>query len=250
MNGEQEPCRGKAVLYRRTQPDHRRETENNLHAISGILSAALCAILAFQPLQDLADCPADLDAESVKGSVMENCAVQISYAIKDPVTAEWLSKSTGTVLVDDESRKIEKNIALSETFENERSVRMAERYYIDTNMFMNLPKSCGVLSIPGNLARFCPPRQCGQSAHRQPLHPNTLLLLSQKHNYRRLRHRSALERGWLMFKGSSWCNQWLVQTALVLICCRAKAAALAHISAGWPKQLFSMLCSCSWDGLY
>ncbi|MDD5298218.1 MAG: type IV secretory system conjugative DNA transfer family protein [Rhodocyclaceae bacterium] len=115
----------------------------------------LHCILAFQSLQDLSDCPADLDAESVKGSVMENCAVQISYAIKDPDTAEWLSKSTGTVLVDDEIRKIEKNIVLSETFEDERSVRMAERYYIDTNMFMNLPKACGVLSIPGSLARFC-----------------------------------------------------------------------------------------------
>jgi hypothetical protein len=115
----------------------------------------LHCILAFQSLQDLADCPADLDKDAVRGSVMENCAIQLSYAIKDPETAEWLAASTGTVLVDDESRRVSRNIALSETVEHERTLRQAERYLIDTNMFMNLPKGCGVLTTPGELARFC-----------------------------------------------------------------------------------------------
>lgn len=115
----------------------------------------LHCILAFQSLQDLADCPADLDKDAVRGSVMENCAIQLSYAIKDPDTAEWLAASTGTVLVDDESRRVTRNIALSETVDPGRTLRQAERYLIDTNMFMNLPKGCGVLSMPGQLAQFC-----------------------------------------------------------------------------------------------
>lgn len=114
----------------------------------------LHCILAFQSLQDLADCPADLDKDMVRGGVMENCAIQLSYAIKDPDTALWLSTSTGTILVDDESRTVQKNVALTETVHGERRISMAERPLIDTNMFMNLPKSCGVLAMPGTLARF------------------------------------------------------------------------------------------------
>jgi hypothetical protein len=59
-----------------------------------------------------------------------------------------------TILVDDETRTVQKNIALTETVHGERRISMAERPFIDTNMFMNLPKSCGVLAMPGTLARF------------------------------------------------------------------------------------------------
>jgi len=96
-----------------------------------------------------------LDKDMVRGAVMENCAIQLSYAIKDPDTALWLSTATGTILVDDETRTIKKNIAAAETVDKERRVSMAERPLVDTNMFMNLPKSCGVLAMPGALARFC-----------------------------------------------------------------------------------------------
>ena len=115
----------------------------------------LHCILAFQSLQDLADCPADLDKDAVRGGVMENCAIQLSYRIKDPETAEWLAASTGTILVDDESRKIEKNLALTETVSKERMVRQAERYFVDTNMLMNMPKGCGLLVGAGKLPSFC-----------------------------------------------------------------------------------------------
>ncbi len=115
----------------------------------------LHSILAFQSLQDLADCPADLDKDAVRGAVMENCSVQLSYAIKDPETAEWLSASTGVVLVDDEARQVRRNVALSETVDGDRTLRQAERYLVDTNMLMNLPKGCGVLAIVGRLAQFC-----------------------------------------------------------------------------------------------
>lgn len=112
-------------------------------------------ILAFQSLQDLADVPADLDKDSVRGAVMENCAIQLSYRIKDPETAEWLAKSTGTILVDDETRRVERNIALAETVLPERTIRQAERAYIDTNMLMNLPAGCGVLTGATKLPSFC-----------------------------------------------------------------------------------------------
>jgi len=115
----------------------------------------LHCILAFQSVQDLADVPGDLDKDSVRGSVMENCALQLSYRIKCPETAEWLAASTGIILVDDETRKIERNLALTETVLPERSVRMAERHLIDTNMIMNLPAGCGALVGATKLPAFC-----------------------------------------------------------------------------------------------
>jgi hypothetical protein len=79
----------------------------------------------------------------------------LDYRIKDPETAEWLAAATGTILVDDEVRKIERNLALSETVSAERTVRMAERFLIDRNMLMNLPAGCGVLSGASALPSFC-----------------------------------------------------------------------------------------------
>lgn len=112
-------------------------------------------ILAFQSLQDLADVPSDLDKDAVRGAVMENCQVQLSFRIKDPETAEWLAASTGIILVDDESRKIDKNIALTETVSGERTIRQAERFLCDCNMIQGMPKGCGLLVGATPLPSFC-----------------------------------------------------------------------------------------------
>lgn len=123
-------------------------------ALGAAAGWGLHCVLAFQSLQDLADCPADLDKDAVRGAVMENCAIQVSYAIKDPETAEWLARSTGKIQVDDEMRRVERNLALAETVLPERTIRQSERFFIDENMFLMLPKGCAVLTVPGELARF------------------------------------------------------------------------------------------------
>jgi hypothetical protein len=120
------------------------------------------SILAFQSFEDLRDCPADLDADMVKGAVIENCALQLSYRIKDSITAELLASATGTILVDTETRKIDKNVLLTETV-GERRISQSERYLVDVNMITSLPVpdqeketiGCGVLVGAGKLAQFC-----------------------------------------------------------------------------------------------
>jgi hypothetical protein len=122
----------------------------------------LLSILAFQSFEDLRDCPADLDADMVKGAVIENCALQLSYRIKDSITAELLASATGTILVDTETRKIDKNVLLTETV-GERRISQSERYLVDVNMITSLPVpdqeketiGCGVLVGAGKLAQFC-----------------------------------------------------------------------------------------------
>ena len=60
---------------------------------------------------------------------------------------------TGSILVDDEMRKVKTDIALTEKMETDRMIRQAERYYIDSNMLLNLPKFVGFVFTQSDLAK-------------------------------------------------------------------------------------------------
>ena len=124
-----------------------------LEALGAIRDKRAHVMIAHQSLGDLRDCPADLDPESVVASVNENCAIKMAYQVKDPDTALWLARMSGTILVDDETRQVKTNAGLTETRDGERTLRQAERPLIDTNMLHALPERCAVLYGAG-LAQF------------------------------------------------------------------------------------------------
>lgn len=96
-------------------------------------------IMAHQSIADLKDCPADLNGDSVVGAVVENTKFKLVYKLQDPETAEWVARMSGSILVDDETRKVEANQVLIEELSDDRTIRQAERYFIDSNMLLNLP---------------------------------------------------------------------------------------------------------------
>jgi hypothetical protein len=102
-------------------------------------------VLAHQSLGDLRDCSKDLNPDAVVDAVVENCRIKICYRVMNPATAEWLAAMSGSIQVDDETRKVERNIAQAETVMGERAIRQAERFYIDVNMLLNLPPSVSVV---------------------------------------------------------------------------------------------------------
>lgn len=110
-------------------------------------------IMAHQSIRDLYDCPADLDGDAVAGSVIENCKFMLVYRLRDPDTAEWVARMTGSILVDDEMRKVKTDMSLTETVETDRMIRQAERYFIDSNMLLNLPPFVGFVFTQNALAR-------------------------------------------------------------------------------------------------
>ncbi|HGJ5890508.1 MAG TPA: TraM recognition domain-containing protein, partial [Arsenophonus apicola] len=110
-------------------------------------------IMAHQSIKDLYDCPADLDGEAVAGSVIENCKFMLVYRLRDPDTAEWVAKMTGSILVDDEIRKVKTDMTLTEKIDTDRTIRQAERYYIDCNMLLNLPPFVGFAFTQNDLAK-------------------------------------------------------------------------------------------------
>lgn len=111
-------------------------------------------VLAFQSFMDLKDCPDDLNPDMVVGAIIENTPCKLIYRLEDPDTADWLARKSGMVLVDDETRVLEKNMVLSETTQGERSIRQGERCLFDTNKLMNLPAGWSVLFGQG-VAQAC-----------------------------------------------------------------------------------------------
>ncbi len=102
-------------------------------------------VLAHQSLGDLEDCPADINPKAVVDAVVENCRVKVCYRVQSPTTARWLAEMSGTILVDDESRTVRKNLALAETIEGQRSIRQADRFLVDENMLLNLLPTTAVV---------------------------------------------------------------------------------------------------------
>ncbi|AJJ53081.1 type IV secretory system Conjugative DNA transfer family protein (plasmid) [Yersinia pseudotuberculosis IP 32953] len=109
--------------------------------------------MAFQAIDDLRDCPADLNGDAVVGAVVENAKFKLVYKLQNPETAEWVAKMSGTILVDDESRKAKTSKVLTETIDDERTIRQAERYFIDSNMLLNLPPFVSYIFTATDLPR-------------------------------------------------------------------------------------------------
>lgn len=96
-------------------------------------------IMTLQSIDDMKDCSADLNADAIMGAVVENSKFKLVYRLMSPETAEWVAKMTGTILVDDEIRKAKTSTVLTEVIDDERTIRQAERYFVDSNMLLNLP---------------------------------------------------------------------------------------------------------------
>ena len=116
----------------------------SLQALGTIRDKSANVLLAHQSINDLRDVPADLDPEAVKSAVLENTAMKIVYRTQDPDTADWIAKRSGTIPAHKEMRDIETTEGLAEVTKSNRRLIETERYLIDSNTVLSLPKLCGV----------------------------------------------------------------------------------------------------------
>ncbi len=124
-----------------------------LEGLGAARDKRLHIVLAHQSLADLRDCAKDLNPDAVEGAIVDGCTIKICYKVLNPITAEWLAAMSGAAQVDDETRKVKRNVAQAEIVLGERNIRQTERYFIDTNMLLNLPKRVAVVYGVG-LAKF------------------------------------------------------------------------------------------------
>lgn len=101
-------------------------------------------VIAMQSLQDLLEAPKDLDPMAVMASVVENTACQIVYRIQDPQTAELLARKSGSVRVQQVSRKVTKGLLWTERLDG-KTLADAESFLFDMNKLMSMPKRWAVL---------------------------------------------------------------------------------------------------------
>lgn len=116
-----------------------------LEALGAARDKGLHLIMAHQSIADLRDCPKDLDPDAVVGAVLENTKIKLVYRVEMPETAQVFAEKSGTILVDDEIRNIERSLSLAESVSSERKVSQSEAPLIDKNEFLTLPTRCGVL---------------------------------------------------------------------------------------------------------
>lgn len=106
-------------------------------------------LLAYQSVDSLLKVPKDLDPQSTKTDIQNNAYIHFSYRTDHLETAEFYSGKSGTILVDDEIRHVEKNLAFGEDLRANREIRQAERPFIDVNQILSLPDNCGLLTGAG-----------------------------------------------------------------------------------------------------
>lgn len=114
-------------------------------ALKVIRDKGLHFILAHQSVTDLTNVPKNMDANAFAGSVMANCPLKFTYRAVDNETAQYFSEFSGKILVDDESRSVEKTLSLTDRVVAEKQIRQTERNYIDLNTMLSLPPRTGVL---------------------------------------------------------------------------------------------------------
>ncbi len=124
-----------------------------LEALGAARDKGVHLVLAHQSLGDLRDCTRDMNPDAVVDAVVENCRIKICYQVLNPETAGWLAAMSGQILVDDETRQVEKNLGQADIVSGERSIRQADRYLVDVNMLLNLPRGSAVVLGDG-LAKF------------------------------------------------------------------------------------------------
>ncbi|MDP1776222.1 MAG: TraM recognition domain-containing protein, partial [Moraxellaceae bacterium] len=95
----------------------------------------------------------DLTPEAVIGGVVENCAIKIAYKVRDPATADWLSRLSGTMLYTEESKSFTCTGHMGGEKVAQRTLRQAERPLVDINQLLALPNRTAVCYGVGR-ARF------------------------------------------------------------------------------------------------
>lgn len=116
-----------------------------LEALGAARDKGLHVIMAHQSIADLRDCPQDLEPDAVVGAVFENTKIKLVYRVEMPETAQIFAEKSGTILVDDETRLVDRSLSLAESISSERRLSQNEANLIEKNEFLTLPTGCGVL---------------------------------------------------------------------------------------------------------
>ncbi len=115
-----------------------------LNALGSIRDKGCNILLAHQSLGDFANCGADLSESAVRSTVLDTTPIKWLYRPADYETASWISSQTGQIKVATQTTQAVRNIELSESLSDNRTVSETTRNLVDVNTVQTLPKGCAV----------------------------------------------------------------------------------------------------------
>ena len=116
----------------------------SVNALGAIRDKGCNILLAHQSLGDFANCGSDLSEDGVRTTILDTTPIKWLYRPSDKDTASWISNQTGRILVSTQKSNTVRNLELSESLSESRSVGETERNLYDVNTIMSLPKGCAV----------------------------------------------------------------------------------------------------------
>lgn len=115
-----------------------------VNALGAIRDKGCNILLAHQSLGDFANCGSDLSESAVRTTILDTTPIKWLYRPADRDTASWISDQTGRIIVGTQSMETVRNLELSESLSETRTVGETERNLYDVNTVISLPKGCAV----------------------------------------------------------------------------------------------------------
>jgi hypothetical protein len=123
-------------------------------ALATIRSMNANIIVAHQSIDDLKDCPANMDNQSVVSAITENCNIKITYKVKAPETARYFAEMSGEILVEEPQYIYETTNSLTQQKKLTKTTREVASYYMEPNVFKALKKGEAVMFFNGLPQKF------------------------------------------------------------------------------------------------
>jgi hypothetical protein len=125
-----------------------------IKALSTIRSMNANIIVAHQSVDDLKDCPANMDSQSIVSAVTENCNIKVTYKVKAPETAQYFAEMSGERPVEESLFDYQVTSSLTQVKKLSKTTKETTSYYFEPNVFKALNKGEAVIFFEGLPQKF------------------------------------------------------------------------------------------------
>lgn len=125
-----------------------------IKALATIRSMNANIIVAHQSIDDLKDCPANMDSQSVVSSITENCGIKVTYKVKAPETAQYFAEMSGERPVEESQFDYQVTSSLTQVKKLSKTTKENTSYYFEPNVFKALSKGEAVIFFEGLPQKF------------------------------------------------------------------------------------------------
>lgn len=115
-----------------------------INALGTVRDKGCNILIAHQSLGDLRQVGQDLNPEAAAHNVIDNTPIKWIYRPSSYEAAEWASKQTGEIVVQQKSRSSQVNDEGAEVVDFNLNTRDSQQPKYDTNIVLNLPEACAL----------------------------------------------------------------------------------------------------------